>query len=67
MQCFMNIMTPNTLMIVDEFGRSTGVGEGTALAFAVAEKLATTEAFVFFSTHFRFLTQLADMYYNIQK
>lgn len=60
-------MTPNTLMIVDEFARSTSEGEGTALAAAVAEKLASTTAFVFFTTHYKFLTKLADMYYNIQK
>lgn len=66
-QCFLKIMTRNSLMIIDELGRSTAEGEGTALAAAVAEKLSRTPAFIFFATHFKFLTKLADLYYNVQK
>ncbi|XP_022916222.2 mutS protein homolog 4-like [Onthophagus taurus] len=66
MQYFRTILTDNTLIIIDELCRSTAVGEGTAMAVALCEDLAKTQAHCFFATHFIFMTNVADVYPNVQ-
>lgn len=62
----MRMMTKNTLLIIDELCRSTSVNEGTALAMAIAEALSNSYGFVFFTTHYNFLTTLQDLTYNVR-
>lgn len=62
MEYFLKVVTQNTLFVVDELCRSTSLEEGTALAMALCEKCKSTNAFTFFTTHFKFLTRLTDMY-----
>lgn len=57
----------NSLVIIDELGRSTSTEEGTAIAWAFCEHLLQFTAFTFFTTHFLFLTRLQDLYKNITK
>jgi DNA mismatch repair protein MutS2 len=44
--------TPNTLVLVDEFARTTGPREGRALLIAFTEALRTRGAFALVATHF---------------
>uniref|UniRef100_A0A1B6D8P9 DNA mismatch repair proteins mutS family domain-containing protein n=1 Tax=Clastoptera arizonana TaxID=38151 RepID=A0A1B6D8P9_9HEMI len=56
----------NSLVIIDELGRSTSAEEGTAIAWAFCEHLLQSRAFTFFTTHFLFLTKLQDLYKNVK-
>lgn len=49
----LSLVTPDSLVVVDELGRGTSTLEGTALAHAIAEALIQSKAACFFSTHFR--------------
>jgi DNA mismatch repair protein MSH4 len=53
------------LVIIDELGRATSTADGTALAVAVAERLAVSGTLCLFVTHFPQLCGLADMYPNV--
>ncbi|KAK6626433.1 hypothetical protein RUM44_008906 [Polyplax serrata] len=55
----------NSLVIIDELCRGTSVEEGTNLAFAICEQMLDTGAFIFFTTHYLFLTKLEEMYSNV--
>lgn len=57
----------NSLVIIDELCRGTSVEEGTNLAFAICEQMLDTGAFIFFTTHYLFLTKLEEMYSNVIK
>lgn len=65
-QYMLTAMTPNSLIIIDELGRSTSVEEGMSMAIAICEKLATLPAFLFITTHFSSLSNINDMYLNIK-
>lgn len=67
MEFIRNNITESSLVIVDELCRGTSVDEGTCLAFVLCEELLDTSAFVFFTTHFFFLTKLQEMYCNVRK
>jgi len=54
--------TPASLVLVDELGRSTSSTDGLAIAWAVAEELATRGSYTMFATHFPHLSRLADLY-----
>lgn len=60
-------LTPHTLVILDELCRSTSCEEGTAIAWAMCERMIQTEATFFFTTHFLFLTKLEKLYLNTTK
>lgn len=60
-------ITPKSLVIIDELCRGTSVEEGTTLAFAICEELLDSSAFIFFTTHYLFLTKLEEMYFNVIK
>lgn len=62
----MNTVTQDSLVIIDELGRSTLVEDGTALAMAIVEKIAQTTTYLFLATHFTLLTKLYDMYPNMK-
>lgn len=57
----------NSLVIIDELCRGTSVEEGTTLAFAICEGFMDSTAFVFFTTHYLFITKLEEMYFNVSK
>lgn len=63
--CLDNI-TNDSLVIIDELGRSTSVVQGTGIAMMILEKLLKTKAFTFATTHFTALTKLRDMYCNVK-
>lgn len=67
MQYIMNSLTDNSLIVIDELCRSTSVDEGASLAYVFCEKLIGTKAFTFFATHFLFLGNLANNFYNVTK
>jgi DNA mismatch repair protein MSH4 len=56
--------TSQSLVLIDEFGRATDPDDGAALAFALAERLATGPArpATLFVTHFASLHRVADLY-----
>ena len=65
-QHFLNVMNENSLVIVDELCRSTSVDEGTALAMAICEKFIELKSFVWFTTHYTFITSLQKMYLQVK-
>ncbi|XP_018317051.1 mutS protein homolog 4 [Mycetomoellerius zeteki] len=64
-QYILQSVTPKSLVILDELCRHTTVEEGSAIAWAICEKLSLTTAFTFSATHFLHLTALSNMYYNV--
>ncbi len=52
---------PRSLVLLDEIGVGTDPGEGTALAQAILEVLAHSEARVVATTHFGLLKEMADV------
>ena len=50
-----------SLIILDEIGTGTDPGEGAALAQAILERLADSEARVLTTTHFGLLKEMADL------
>ncbi|XP_018401348.1 PREDICTED: mutS protein homolog 4-like [Cyphomyrmex costatus] len=64
-QYILQSVTPKSLVILDELCRHTTVEEGSAIAWAICEKLSLTTAFTFAATHFLHLTALSNMYYNV--
>ncbi|RZC37285.1 mutS protein -like 4-like [Asbolus verrucosus] len=62
----MTLLSENSLFIIDELCRSTSADEGTALAMAICEKFCSTSAFVFVTTHYTALANLAHMYLNVK-
>ncbi|KAI8437000.1 hypothetical protein MSG28_010401 [Choristoneura fumiferana] len=58
-------LTTSSLVIIDELCRGTSTEEGTSIAWAVCEDLLASDAFIFFTTHFMYLTRLQDLYFNV--
>jgi len=55
----LNQLEPRSLVIVDEIGRGTSTWDGLAIAWAVAESLATSrDVLTLFATHYHELTEL---------
>lgn len=61
---FLTVLTDNTLIVIDELGRSTSLESGTAIALAFCKKLQSTKAFTFITTHFTMLPKIQKMYLN---
>ncbi|XP_018342964.1 PREDICTED: mutS protein homolog 4-like [Trachymyrmex septentrionalis] len=64
-QYILQSVTPKSLVILDELCRHTTVEEGSAIAWAICEKLSLRTAFTFAATHFLHLTALSNMYHNV--
>ncbi|XP_011877521.1 PREDICTED: mutS protein homolog 4-like isoform X1 [Vollenhovia emeryi] len=64
-QYILQSVTPKSLVVLDELCRHTTVEEGSAIAWAICEKLSLTTAFAFAATHFLHLTALSNMYHNV--
>ncbi len=57
----LNQLEPRSLVVVDEIGRGTSTWDGLAIAWAVAESLATSrEVLTLFATHYHELTELPN-------
>jgi DNA mismatch repair protein MutS len=50
--------TPKSLLIIDELGRGTAIGDGTAIARAIIQYLIQLKSPCLFSTHFHNLDEL---------
>jgi DNA mismatch repair protein MutS len=58
--------TTQSLVLIDEIGRGTSTKDGCAIAWSVANYLAThIKSFTLFATHFFELTTLADQLTNV--
>jgi DNA mismatch repair ATPase MutS len=64
-QYILQSKTDKSLIVIDEMGRSTSPVEGPSLCWALLEPLVKSKATVVLATHCRFLTTMADMYFNI--
>ncbi|RZF42657.1 hypothetical protein LSTR_LSTR001452 [Laodelphax striatellus] len=53
------------LVIVDELCRGTSSEEGVAIAWAVCERLAQSNAFTYVTTHFQLLTTMQNTHANV--
>lgn len=53
MAYFLDDIDSSTLLILDELGRGSSIGDGFCISLAVAEHLLKTRATVFLSTHFQ--------------
>lgn len=64
----LNEATESSLVVLDEVGRGTSTYDGMAIAWAVLEFLSknTKRPYVFFSTHYHELTELALTFENIK-
>ena len=58
--------TPRSLVIIDELGRGTSLGDACAIAWSCCEDLIISKCFTFFVTHFTQLLKLAGMYKNVR-
>lgn len=63
---FLTVLTDNTLIVIDELGRSTSLEAGTAIAIAICTKLLSTKAFTFITTHYTLLPQMQKQYLNVK-
>lgn len=62
----LNHATPRSLVLLDEIGRGTATFDGLAIAWSVAEYLATTlRARTIFATHYHELNELASLLPNV--
>eukprot|EP00899_Mesostigma_viride_P011694 jgi/Mesvir1/20525/Mv12403-RA.1 len=57
-------VTPRSLVVVDELGRSTSSLDGFAIAWAVCEHLLSLNTYVLFATHMQRMAELATLYPN---
>ncbi|XP_014778440.1 mutS protein homolog 4 [Octopus bimaculoides] len=55
-----------SLIIIDELGRGTSVKEGLGICYAICEYLLSTKAITLFVTHFMELTNLDEVYPNVE-
>ena len=63
----LNLAKKNSLVLIDEIGRGTSTKDGLALAWSIAEELATKNgALSIFSTHYFELTTLPNVISTIQ-
>jgi DNA mismatch repair protein MutS len=58
----LNVATSNTLVLVDELGKSTSSTDGIAFAWAMAEELLARKCLTMFATHFKELERLSKVY-----
>ncbi|XP_068085433.1 mutS protein homolog 4-like [Anabrus simplex] len=65
-QYILQTMTSNSIVIMDELCRGTSSEEGTAVAWALAEEMLQSDAFIFLTTHFLLLTKLEELYSNVK-
>ncbi len=62
----LNHATPKSLVLLDEIGRGTATFDGLAIAWSVAEYLATEiRARTIFATHYHELNELASILVNV--
>lgn len=55
---FLDNIDSDTLLIVDELGRGSSIGDGLAISMAVTEYLLNFDSIVFISTHFKELSSI---------
>ncbi|CAH1101190.1 unnamed protein product [Psylliodes chrysocephalus] len=58
----MSTMTNDSLILIDELGRSTSVEEGVSVAMAILEKLSSFRSHIFITTHFSMLGKFSSIY-----
>ncbi|EFJ30915.1 hypothetical protein SELMODRAFT_88599 [Selaginella moellendorffii] len=63
---FVQNVTPRSLILIDELGRSTSSYDGLALAWSFSEYLLSLKAYVIFATHMQKLGELSTIYPNVK-
>lgn len=58
---------PNSLVILDELGKTTSADHGSAICWTVCEALILARAWVLVTTHITLITKLQDVYFNVTK
>lgn len=66
MSYILSNLGPTSLVIVDELGRATSIEEGSALCWAIAEKLLKSPAYSFLATHFVLMTKMESLYCTVK-
>ncbi|XP_057289940.1 mutS protein homolog 4-like isoform X2 [Hydractinia symbiolongicarpus] len=59
-------ISDNSLLIVDELGRGTGIDEGIGISYSICEYLISKKTFTFFATHFMEICDLENIYPNVE-
>ncbi|KAK8941204.1 DNA mismatch repair protein MSH4 [Platanthera zijinensis] len=62
----MQNVTPRSLIVMDELGRSTSTSDGFAIAWSCCEHLLSLKAYTIFATHMEALSEMATLYPNIK-
>lgn len=58
--------TRRSLVIIDELGRATSTTDGVGLAWSISEFLLSCPCYTVFTTHFKELLQLSELYPNVK-
>ncbi|KAL0913014.1 hypothetical protein M5K25_016443 [Dendrobium thyrsiflorum] len=62
----MQNVTPRSLIVMDELGRSTSTSDGFAIAWSCCEHLLSLKAYTIFATHMEALSEMTTIYPNVK-
>ncbi|PKA46451.1 DNA mismatch repair protein MSH4 [Apostasia shenzhenica] len=62
----MQNVSPRSLIVMDELGRSTSSSDGLAIAWSCCEHLLPLKAYTIFTTHMEALSEMAAIYPNVK-
>ncbi|KAG0452722.1 hypothetical protein HPP92_025386 [Vanilla planifolia] len=62
----MQNVSPRSLIVMDELGRSTSTSDGFAIAWSCCEHLLSLKAYTVFATHMEALSEMATLYPNVK-
>ncbi|XP_028550917.1 LOW QUALITY PROTEIN: DNA mismatch repair protein MSH4 [Dendrobium catenatum] len=62
----MQNVTPRSLIVMDELGRSTSTSDGFAIAWSCCEHLLSLKAYTVFATHMEALSEMTTIYPSVK-